>query len=128
LIKKTSNGYIIKVKEQYWRISTKMHTKLTGELNSTDDIFFGDPKWFYNRFVAISYVAEENSGKVWTKDEDTILEEMINDNFHIGDIASELKRDIMSIALRGAKYVDIESNIIMKIDRQSLYYTRFTEF
>jgi hypothetical protein len=90
--------------------------------------FFGDPKWFYNRFVAISYVAEENSGKVWTKDEDTILEEMINDNFHIGDIASELKRDIMSIALRGAKYVDIESNIIMKIDRQSLYYTRFTEF
>lgn len=127
LLKKTPNGYIIKVKEQHWRISENRHTKLTEDIKSTDEIFFGDPKKFYNRFVVMSYTPEENSGKKWTKDEDDILEDMINDDYHIGDIASELKRDITSIALRGSKYAGVDSKGLVRLGREQLHYTRFSE-
>jgi hypothetical protein len=105
-----------------------MHTKLTTELKSTDDVFFGDLKWFYSRFISMSYQAEENSGKKWTQDEDDVLEDMIEDDYCIGDIAAELKRDILAVAIRGAKKVDLDHSSLAMMEREELHSVRFTQF
>lgn len=127
LIRQTPNGFIVKVVNQHWRISQTMHTKLLDNLAATDEIFFGDPKWFYNRFVVMSYTAEENSSKKWTQQEDDILEDMIDDDFTIGDISAELKRDITAIAIRGAKYADVDSKPLLSIEREELHSLRFSD-
>lgn len=127
LIKKTTNGYILRIKSQHWRISKTKYTKLDDKLNLTSDVFFGDLKWFYRRFVSLSFVAEDNSGKIWTKEEYAILGDMIDDDFIIGDIASELKRDLNSIVIKGAAYSNVSPSRILSKEREYIFNFRFSE-
>jgi len=126
-INEIKGGFEILVNEQYWRITSKWHTKLAQDLSPTEDVYFGDYKWFYSRFVAKSFEAPENSGKKWTKEEDATLNDMMCDNYTILDIAYELKRDITSIAVRGAKNIGVNSSDLLKLNRESLGEVRFSE-
>lgn len=127
-VKGSSGSCIIKVKEQYWRITSERAIKLTASLADTDDVFFLNLKQFYTRFVLRAFEPEENAGKKWTEEEDAILRDMMDDDYTIGDIASQLKRDIGAICIRGSKYANIDSKTILVDARSVIHGARFSEY
>ena len=105
---KTKAFLIITVDGINWRVTKRMFTELHPNFATTDRRYFGDTKWFYNRFVAKKFQQARNSKKQWTPLELDVLLEMIEMDYTIGYIGKELEREVQSIIIKGAGLIDFD--------------------
>jgi hypothetical protein len=69
------------------------------------EVFMGDLKSFYHRYLTEELKLPENFGKTWTKSEENLLYEMIEYSCTLRQIAQELQRHPVSVAVKLSKYV-----------------------
>ena len=121
-------GYLIEVDSQQWLITASgKHTQYKDE-QPTANIFYMDYKTFYLGIVAKKYARLANSGKVWTKDEEAALLDMIHDNYTFSTISMELKREVPAIFTRAKTLLKLQDDkLLRKVDPATIYDKTFAE-
>lgn len=91
----------------FWpRSGRHQHLSPDGELS---DVFMGELKDFYHRYLTGELQLPENFGKTWSKADEEVLYDMIDYACTIRQIAYELKRHPVSVVNKLAKYLDDDS-------------------
>lgn len=102
--------YQLYYKDRQWylwpRSGRYQHISPTGV---TSEVFIGELSDFYHRYLTEELDLPENFGKIWSKDDEELLYDMIDLAYTCRQIAEELKRHPASIATRLARFLDDES-------------------
>lgn len=70
------------------------------------DLYFGSTKHFYQRYITEEKKAPENYGKMWSKQDEDILFDMIDQFCTVEQMAEELKRYPYGIVTRLCKFLE----------------------
>ena len=69
------------------------------------EMFIGELKEFYHRYLTEQLQLPENFGKVWSKDDEDLLHDMIDHACTLRQIAAETKRHPSSVVTKLSKYL-----------------------
>lgn len=121
-------GYLIEVDDQQWLITASgKHTQYKDD-KPTANIFYMDYKTFYLGIVAKKYARLANSGKIWTKEEEAMLIDMIQDNYTFSAISMELQREVPAIFARTRMVLQLQDDKkLRKVDPATIYDKTFAE-
>lgn len=72
---------------------------------SASEMFVGELKDFYHRYLTQELKLPENFGKSWTKSDEDALYEMVEYGSTLRQISDELQRHPVSVAVKLSKYI-----------------------
>jgi len=102
--------YLLDYKGLKWYLWPRSgrYQKISSE-GVVSEMYIGELKDFYHRYLTGELDLSENFGKTWSKEDDDILYDMIDLAYTCRQIADELKRHPTSVAIRLVKYFDDET-------------------
>jgi hypothetical protein len=82
---------------------------------TVSEIFMGEIKQFYHRYITEVLKLPENHGKTWSEEDENILYDMIEHFCTVRQISEELERHPASVVSKLAKYLD-NNDLLFSLD------------
>ncbi|WP_412537186.1 hypothetical protein [Marinobacter sp. MIT932201] len=116
--KLSKHKYLVSYSNRRWHLWPRsgryQHVSQDG---TASEIFMGELKEFYHRYITEELQLPRNFGKTWSQEDENLLYDMIEYSCTVRQMAEELKRHPVSVATKLAKYLDDE-NLVNRLSEE----------
>lgn len=124
--KLTEHKYSISYMGNHWHLWPRSgRYQIISKAGDASEMYYGEVKAFYHRYITGSLRLPANSGKAWSSEDEAVLFEMIENHYSTQQIANELERHPVGVVSRLASI--LEHHDLIRTLTEELYDVPVTQ-